>query len=264
MGYIFDYNDALASEKERNNQGAIWAAEGRLMLDMLEPAWRETVLDIGCGTGAGLGPLLEKRVLGTGIDPSKHMLDIAAKNLGDRVDLHHGFAEDLPFDDNSFNYACLIKTLEFVDDPVKAIEEACRVAKDMIFIGVVNRWSVESGRLRAKGIFTKTVYNQACFFSIWELKRHIRRILGDVPICWKTAVGFPRGTWRLTRKVVEWDPVRKYPFGAFTGITATLTPRFRMRPLEIPFREESADGVAVELARTKWRKNHGSISLRNR
>jgi ubiquinone/menaquinone biosynthesis C-methylase UbiE len=36
----------------------------------------------------------------------------------------------LPFDDNSFNHACLFTSLEFVDDPKKALAEAFRVAKD--------------------------------------------------------------------------------------------------------------------------------------
>ena len=34
-----------------------------------------------------------------------YMLDLAAKYLCNRVDLHRGVAEDMPFDDNSFNHA---------------------------------------------------------------------------------------------------------------------------------------------------------------
>ncbi len=75
----------------------------------------------------------------TGLDASPHMLEFARKRLGVRAELRRGVAEDLPFDDNTFNVATLMTTLEFVEDSQKAIEEACRVTKDRIFLGVLNR-----------------------------------------------------------------------------------------------------------------------------
>lgn len=126
MGYIFDFNDAVNYDQWYDQPRNSFAAdlESRLMLDMLKPMDGNSLLEIGCGTGASLLPFLNKGLRITGIDPSQYMLDIAFKKVGHRVDLHRGFAEDLPFDDNSFNYACFITTLEFVDDPRKAIEEA--------------------------------------------------------------------------------------------------------------------------------------------
>ena len=60
------------------------------------------------------------------------MLDIASKKFGDKVTLHRGPAEDLPFDDNEFDSAFFFTSLEFTERPGKAIEEACRVAKDTL------------------------------------------------------------------------------------------------------------------------------------
>ncbi|MBW1641898.1 MAG: class I SAM-dependent methyltransferase [Deltaproteobacteria bacterium] len=131
MGYVFDFNTAAAYEKWFNEANNIFAADlqNKLMLDLLKPNRTETVLGVGCGTGASLIPFLNIGLQTTAIDPSPYMLDIKRNTLGNRVDLHRGFAEDLPFEDNSFNYACLITCLEFAENPKKAIEEACRTAK---------------------------------------------------------------------------------------------------------------------------------------
>lgn len=245
MGYVFDFNDAKAYEEWFNQPGNKFAAEleSGLMIDMLEPMPGETVLDIGCGTGASLLPFLEKGLQATGIDPSPYMLDIAKKNLGSRVDFHRGFAEDLPFDDNSFNYACLVTTLEFVDDYQKALEEACRVAKDKIFIGVLNRYAIKGIQRRVKGVFTKTIYNHARFFSVWELKRNIRSILGDPPISWRTVCQLPSGSGMIASRIERSNLAQRFPFGAFAGMVVTLVPRFRTRPLAIPVQAKPSTGA---------------------
>ena len=41
-------------------------------------------------------------------------------------------------------------TLEFVEDPKKAIEEVSRVTKDRIFIGVLNRYAIKGIQIRIK------------------------------------------------------------------------------------------------------------------
>ncbi len=235
MGYIFDFNDAVNYDQWYDKPQNRLAAdlEFRLMLDMLKPMDGDSLLDIGCGTGASLLPFLDRGLQITGIDPSQYMLDIAFKKVGHRVDLHRGFAEDLPFDDNSFNYACFITTLEFVEDPKKAIEEACRVAKDRIFIGVLNRYALKGIQLRLKGIFTKSIYNRAQFFSIWELKKIIRAILGDVPISWRTVYQFLSASGEITSSIERSSLVQRCPFGAFAGIVFAPVPRYTTRPLSI-------------------------------
>ena len=120
-----------------------------------------------------------------------YMLDMALEKIGHRADLYRGFAEDLPFDDNSFNYACLFTTLEFVDNPKKALEEAFRVTKDRVFIGVLNSYAIKGIQRRVKGIFTPTIFNHAKFYSVWELKQIIRRIVGNVPVSWRTVCQLP-------------------------------------------------------------------------
>lgn len=240
MGYVFDFNDAKAYEQWFKNPRNRFAAdlESRLMVDMLNPMPREALLDVGCGTGASLAPFVEKGLNVTGIDPSQYMLDITLKNLGNRADLYRGFAEDLPFDDNSFNYACLVTTLEFVDNPQKALEEACRVAKDRIFIGVLNKYAIKGIERRVKGIFVKTIFNHARFFSVWEIKQIIRTILGRVPVSWRTVCQLPAGSGKFAHNLEQSSLVQRFPFGAFAGIVVTLVPRFRTRPLAMKYRQK--------------------------
>ena len=123
MGHVFDFKEAKSYEQwfNRPQNRAAFELETRLMRDLLQPMRGESVLDIGCGSGACLTAFLDMGLNVTGLDPSTYMLDMSLNNIGNRAELYRGFAEDLPFDDNSFNYSCLFTTLEFVDNPVKSL-----------------------------------------------------------------------------------------------------------------------------------------------
>lgn len=171
----------------------------------------------------------------TGVDPSPYMLDLAGNHLKNKVDLHRAFAEDLPFDDNSFNYAIMNTALEFVEDLQKALEEACRVAKDKVFLGILNRYAIKGIERRVKGIFNHSIYNRARFFSVWEVKHLMRGIMGDVPLTWRTACQLPSPTGKLASRIESLGLVQRCPFGAFVGMVVTLVPRYRVKPLELKY-----------------------------
>jgi len=246
MGYVFDFKDAVAYEKwfEKRQNRFAFDMETRLMLKMLNPMRGASVIDIGCGIGANLLPLLESGIEVTGVDPSPYMIDIAQKKVGNRVDFHRCFAEDLPFEDNSFNYACLITTLEFSEDPVKAIEEACRVAKDKLFIGILNKHAIKGIQIRVRGMFTETVYKHANLFSIWEIKQIIRDTVGKVPVSWKTVYHLPSVSGKLISSIEEHSGLaRVSPFGSFAGIAVTLVPKYKTKSIPVFYRPERAIGA---------------------
>ena len=245
MGYVFDFNDATCYDQwfnEPKNQ-YITKLEENILVKLLKPEKGESVLDIGCGTGQSLKLFSKAGLSCTGIDPSPYMLDIAHKNLGNRVDFYRGYAEDLPFDDNSFNYACFVTTLEFVENRQKALEEACRVAKDCIYIGTLNRFALQSLQRRFKIIFGESIYRHAQFFSVWELKKQLRTLLGDIPISWRTVYQIPFGPQRFTRYLEENPLIQFCPFGAFLGMVATLIPRYKTRPLSLRYRPKRTTGA---------------------
>lgn len=253
MGYVFDYKDSVAYDNwynSRNNQFAARYQFG-LLNNLLKPVAGDSIVDIGCGTGETLNNLVTIPGLQlTGIDPSPYMLDFARNKTGGKVDLHRGGAEDLPFDDNSFNHACLITTLEYAANPRKAVEEAARVAKDRLFICVMNRYAVVNMQRRLKGIFRESIYNKAQFFSIWELQSIIKTVLGDVPVSWRSVDFFPSISPSFLHKMETLKIVQKIPFGAYAVMVVTLKPSFRLRPL----------GLKLPLNREqKFAENHYTV-----
>ena len=143
MVYEFDFKAAQDYDAffEKGRARHYLDLEIKLIRSLIRPMPGKRLLDIGCGTGLSLEPFLDLGMDLTGIDPSAYMLDKAAARLGHRVELHRGTAEDLPFDDNSFDTALLFFSLEFSDRPAKAIEEACRVDREQVVIGVHNRYA---------------------------------------------------------------------------------------------------------------------------
>ena len=247
MGHVFDFSEAIAYDQWMNKPHTrkAFELEAGLMRDLLQPMRGETILDIGCGSGACLKAFLDMGLHVTGLDPSTYMLDIALEKIGNRADLYRGFGEDLPFDDNSFSYGCLFTTLEFVDDPQKVLEEAFRVAKDRVFIGVLNRYAIKGIQRRVKGIFSPTIFNHARFFSVWELKQLIRSILGNVPVSWRTVCQLPTNSGEFVNSLEQSKIIQRCPFGAFAGIVVTLVPRFKTKPLTMRYQAKNPGEAAT-------------------
>lgn len=250
MSYVFDYRDARSYEKwvtgEKNRR--VLELEFRAMLDLLRPGCGHSLLDIGCGSGLSLVPFLNKGIELTGIDPSPYMLDFAGQRLGSRADLHRGHAEDLPFADNSFHYAVLFLSLEFCDDPRKALEEACRVAKKRVFVGILNRFSLYCLRYRIQRIVRVSVYDRARFFSIGEVRRMFHDLLGTVPLKWRTVLHFPGLPPEFMERLESSLPFRYSPFGGFAGIVADPVARFRAIPLALKVKVNHAVHAGEQVA----------------
>ena len=85
----------------------------------------QKILDVGCGIGSFEYNLPKLDI--TGLDNSEEMLDEARKRSDKTFVL--GNAENLDFDDSSFNAVFYVATLEFLSNYQKAIQEARRVTK---------------------------------------------------------------------------------------------------------------------------------------
>lgn len=244
MGHVFSYNDAVAYEQWQSSeaQRSLIQLQNRLMADMLRPLPGESVLDVGCGPGRTLDFLISYGLQGTGIDPSPHMIDICRNRVRNRADLHIGTAEDLPFDDNAFHYALINNSLEFVAHPRKSLEEACRVTKNRLFIGFLNRLAMKSISVNTEGWEVDAVYQHAHFFTLWEVKEMLTCILGDVPVTWRTASFFPAAMGGFTRHLERFRLLQRFPFGMFIGMMVEPVPRFRTRPLSMDLSHAQTPG----------------------
>lgn len=120
-------------------------------------------LEIGVGSGrfaAALG-------IGTGIDPSPAMLEIAAKH---GINVCLGKGEALPFAANRFDYTAFFTSVCFLDDPVRSFMEAERVTKSSGFLlcSFLDRES-PAGKVLQEHKSEDPYYKDAVFHSGTEL-----------------------------------------------------------------------------------------------
>lgn len=115
------------------------------ILGLIEPLTSPLVLDVATGTARLPIALLETPVFQgriVGIDLSRQMLTQAAEKLGDqlnRVSLIWGPAENLPFPDDVFDVVTCLESLEFMENPEKALEEMVRVLRPGGILLISNR-----------------------------------------------------------------------------------------------------------------------------
>ncbi len=95
----------------------------RIINDNLKIKPFDKLLDIGCGTGFS-SRIIKCNI--TGIDKSKKMIEIAKEEPGKWL---LGDAEDLPFDDASFDKIISVTAIHNFDNPEKALDEMKRVIK---------------------------------------------------------------------------------------------------------------------------------------
>jgi len=123
----------------------------------------EKGLEVGIGTGKFAVPLGIK----SGVEPSYQMRKIALERGLNVVD---GVAENLPFEDNSFNLVLMVTTVCFVDDVLKSFKECFRVLKNSgtILIGFVDREST-IGKIYQTNKEKSLFYKEATFYSTSEI-----------------------------------------------------------------------------------------------
>jgi len=192
------------------------ALEKELFLRLVRPEPGQSLLDVGCGTGHNLAFFMELGLKVAGIDASKPMLDVAAGKLGPDVELRRGRAEELPFDNESFDIVTLITVLEFVSDPERVLKEAARVARTQIYLGVLNKASLLAVNRRLKGKSRDSIYNRAKFYSLREIEAMVDRVVGRVPLDWQSTLFFPLSWHKCTHRLEGF--LYNSPFGAFLGV----------------------------------------------
>jgi ubiquinone/menaquinone biosynthesis C-methylase UbiE len=155
--------DTLAPEYET------WFVENKVLfqsellpLQQVVPV-DKTGVEIGIGTGIFAEPL----GIRFGIDPSEPMLEYARQR---GLEVQNGVAENLPYDNESFDFAVFITALCFVDDPERAVQEACRILKKRgeIIIAILDK-ETRFGQFLEKYKKRSQFYRHARFFSVPEI-----------------------------------------------------------------------------------------------
>ncbi|NCC49975.1 MAG: class I SAM-dependent methyltransferase [Spartobacteria bacterium] len=125
-------------------------------------------LDVGCGPGYTIIPLLKKGWDITGMDISPEMLERAKKNISDagldasQPHFLQGDIEKLPFEDHQFDSLACIGVVEYLREDDKALSELWRV-------------------LKPGGTLVISIRNKMCLFRLWDafipLRKNIRAML---------------------------------------------------------------------------------------
>ena len=109
----------------------IWAV-GADLVERVGVTPGESVLDVACGTGNATIPAAEAGGVTTGLDITPELLDDARRNAaeaGVEIEWVEGDAEDLPFEDGSFDVVLSTFGCMFAPDHRKAATEIARVTK---------------------------------------------------------------------------------------------------------------------------------------
>lgn len=114
--------------------------ERKVIREALKRHHVKSVLDAGCGPAVELASY---RSIGlgacyTGLDKSKAMLGIARRQFPD-VPFVEGSVEQMPFYDSSFDAVVIKHVLEHLPSYQRAVQEAIRVAKDVVIINFFHR-----------------------------------------------------------------------------------------------------------------------------
>ena len=187
--------------------------EFSLLMKLMSPLSKGSLLDVGCGTGH-FSRLFAQTGFGvTGIDPDSKALSFA-ESLDSQVRYVKGDVTELPFPDKAFDVCCAVTSLCFVSEPVRALEEMWRVSRRGVILGLLNRHSLLYFKKHEHG-----AYRGARWDVIAEVREWCRELTPLPEITVYSAVWFPGGGW-LACTLEPWMPNKPY-CGGFLGIGLT-------------------------------------------
>jgi ubiquinone/menaquinone biosynthesis C-methylase UbiE len=99
------------------------------------------VVEVGCGTGHFTEWFIRQGIQAVGLDRSPAMLAMLRRRLP-TCPAVLADAHALPLRDAAVDLVAFVTTLEFLEDPRRALAEAIRVARRGVLGIVLNRWSL--------------------------------------------------------------------------------------------------------------------------
>ena len=216
------------------------------------PQEGDTLLDVGCGTGALTAALGRHGIQATGIDVVPEFVRVA-RQLHPSTAFQVGEAESLPFAAESFTFVVLASVLEHVGDWRLTLAEAARVLAPggVLYLHTSNRLWPLQGEIRhfpgfgyLPGPLQRHIYRLAMkyrpglighthlpayhWLTWWQVAGALRR-LGLEPHSWITLMRredlpkrYRRFAWLLN--AIQRSPVPLHPFAPIANVVLARKP----------------------------------------
>lgn len=152
--------------------------EKQALARLLQGVGRGSVLDIGAGTGHLTAWLAKHGYHMTALEPGQAMREEGKRQTAAwSIPWCDALAEQLPFRDASFDGALLFTTLEFVQDPARALHEAMRVVRQQgwVIVGFLHALSPWAALYRDRAHRGEMPWAAAQFFTRDDVERHMGR-----------------------------------------------------------------------------------------
>jgi len=158
------------------------------------------ILDLGCGRGDFLLECYKEELNVVGIDINLEYIKISEEKLrknGFKPNIIHGKGENLPFENNYFDFINCVEVLEHTKNPKSILEECYRVLKNdaKIFLTTHNKTSIKDSHFPGiyftkwlpRGLAKKmikligskndaSVIDQLYYFNYSEFKKMVKKI----------------------------------------------------------------------------------------
>ena len=161
--------DTLAPEYEA------WFVENKVLFQSELLALKQVVPadKKGVEIGIGSGIFAEQIGIRFGVDPSEPMLEYARQR---GLEVQNGLAENLPYENESFDFAVFINSICFIDNPDLAVKEAYRILKNEgeIIIAILDK-ETRFGRFLESEKKKSPFYRHARFFSVPEIRELLEK-----------------------------------------------------------------------------------------
>lgn len=165
-----------------------------------------TGIEIGIGTGRFAVPLR----ITVGVEPSENMAKMAEQR---GITVYRAYAEDLPIDDGTFDFALMVTTVCFLSNIPKAFSEVHRILKPKgeIILAIIDKNS-ELGKKYDLEKSKNKFYKDAHFHSTGEITELLKQS------------GFSKFEYfqtltKLNEDAIE-EPIKGYGQGSFVVIKA--------------------------------------------
>ena len=176
------------------------AAPPRDLLAHMDLTPDQDVLDVATGTGNAAIPAALAGARVVGLDLTPELFETARRRADQHavaIDWIEGDAEELPFEDESFDRVLSVFGVQFAPRHELVARELARVSRPGGRIGLVN-WTPRGligELLKTIGGYMPTPPDYASPPPLWGSEQHVRRLFSDSPI----ELAFARGynPWRF-------------------------------------------------------------------